>query len=200
MRRIILVTVLASLLFSFACSSQSHEEFKEAQDLNPKLNLTSYIEDGKLMTIVVNTKVARIRHEEGYMPLELALANKGLAGVTLTKESFRLVDSEGRSYPAVGADELKRNYKKLTVDRRVGDLISFARGRFQTYEQISSNWTPTFDNGVERPELHLSRNTWAYDYLYFPRPETGVRGQRFELHVDSPELPHPILLKFKVRS
>ena len=34
--------------------------------------------------------------------------------------------------------------------------------------------------------------------IYFPRPETGVLGQRFELFLDTEELEDPVFLKFKI--
>ena len=54
------------------------------------------------------------------MPVEVAVVNKGLPGLTLTPESFFLVNEEGRRYPAVGGKELADNYGDVDVDRRLG--------------------------------------------------------------------------------
>ena len=36
------------------------------------------------------------------------------------------------------------------------------------------------------------------DFLYFPMPSTGLKGHRFELFLDTPELEDPLFVRFVV--
>ncbi len=166
--------------------------------LNPTLFRGSFIEEGDLLSLIVGTRVAKHRAKGALMPLEIALAVKGLGGLTLTRESFTLVDEQGVRYPVVGPDELRRARGYGDPDRRLGDILDPARTRFSPYSRIRSNFSPGFRDSLDLPRLYLPRANWIHDVLYFPRPEGGVRGKSFELHLVTPELNDPILIKFKV--
>ncbi len=199
-RRLCIPILLASLLLFSACATGPRYAPGEATEaLNPTITAGSYIEDGQLLTLIIGTRAAKQRAKDEYMPLEFALAIKGIKGITLTRESFTLVDEAGKRYPAVGPQELQANYHNIDLDRRLGDILPISNTRFISYNRIPSNFSPGFDDSVDRPRLNLPRYNWAYDFIYFPRPTEGVRGHRFELHVTAPELPHEILIKFKVR-
>ncbi len=47
--------------------------------------------------------------------------------------------------------------------------------------------------------MTLPKFGYLVDFLYFPRPKTGVLNQRFELFLDAPELPDPVFVKFEIR-
>jgi hypothetical protein len=52
---------------------------------------------------------------------------------------------------------------------------------------------------VVRERVTLPKFGYLIDTLYFPRPMTGVRGHRFEVHMDSESLEDPVFVKFEVR-
>ena len=63
--------------------------------------------------------------------------------------------------------------------------------------QVSSG--ALLNPGTVRDVVQVPRNGYVIDFIYFPTPETGVRGQRFELFMDAPELPDPVFVRFEVR-
>ncbi|MDH3628985.1 MAG: hypothetical protein OEV00_01305 [Acidobacteriota bacterium] len=162
-----------------------------------KFTLTAFKQEGSLLAFVVDTKVMRLREGRDYVPVEIAVANKGLKALTLTAESFTLIDSTGTRYPTVGFEELSNGYGNVDVDRRLSNLRTSIAGAFLSYTPVRSTLTRSFDNPHEKT-LHLSRFTYAVDFIYFPRPADGVKGRQFDLLLEAPELDDPILVTFKV--
>ena len=70
------------------------------------------------------------------------------------------------------------------------------------YTQYPSNFSPT-DNAarleVVRDLVSLPKFGYMIDFIYFPTPPGGIRDQRFELFMDSPDLEDPVFVKFEVR-
>jgi hypothetical protein len=186
------------LLGTVSCAPRPLPRASAPAQVDPKFSMTSYIEDGNLVTLIVGTRPTRYREERAYIPLEVAVANKGLTSLTLTRESFTLVDQDGQRYPAATPRELAERYGNLDLDRRLGEIEPVVASRFISYSRIPSNFSPGFDVPIERRVLHLPRFGYALDYLYFPRPGTGVLGRRFELFVNAPELPSPVFVRFEV--
>src|SRR5262245_52263712 len=85
-----------------ALSSQASKE----ATTDPKLSLTTYVEEGQIAALIVSTRPTRYRLDRAYLPFEVAFANKGLPSITLTRESFTLIGPDGREYPLAGRDEL----------------------------------------------------------------------------------------------
>ena len=168
-------------------------------DTDRKFGLSSYIEEGSLISLIVGARPARFREDRDYMPLEVAVVNKGLKSLTFGPESFTLLDKAGNRYAAVGREELAKGYGNVDLDRRLGEIGPAVRGRYQAYGRLPSTLTPSFDKPVPR-RLHLPRYTYVLDFLYFPRPAEGVGSGPFELFLDAPELPDPVFVRFEVKT
>jgi hypothetical protein len=164
--------------------------------LDPKLARSTFIEESELLALVVSTRPMRFRTDRPYVPLEIAVVNKGLESLTLTRESFALVDGEGRRYPLATREELSRLYGSTDVDRRLAEAEPFVANRFSTYRRIPSNLTPGFDDPIGRDRLFIPRFGYILDFVYFPRPEGALVGQPLELFVTAPELPDPVFTRF----
>jgi len=141
-----------------------------------------------------------------HIPIEISVANSGLKQLTLTRESFVLVDAEGNRYPAAGPKELLENYEFLDLDRRLQEIEGVTFNRFATYTIYPSKFSPTRRNPVRPGESSLVRDSitvpkfgYLIDFLYFPRPTQGVMGRKFELFMSAPELEHPVFVKFEVK-
>lgn len=186
---------LASTLVASACTTRAIQSADAVVD--PKFSLSSYIEDGALVSLIVGTRPTGHKASEAYIPFEVAIVNKGLESLTLTRESFTLVDEEGHEYPTVGREELSRGYGNIDLDRRLGEIPEVVRGRYQSYAQVPSTLTPSFDKPMEQ-RLSLHRFSYALDFIYFPRPPSGVRGRRFSVFMRAPELPDPVFVKVQV--
>ncbi len=173
--------------------------------LDRKLSAFAFIEEGDLVTFIVDTRAARLREEGGYVPLEIAIANRGLRQLTLTRESFTLVDAEGNRYPCAAPRELLDGYEFLDLDRRIAELEDIVSNRFVNFTRYNSQFSPTRgvpDNPVAstivKDQVVLPKFGYLLDMIYFPRPKTGVLNQHFELFVTAPELPDPVFVKFAV--
>jgi hypothetical protein len=186
---------LAASAVVLSCATRATSSAQAVVD--PKFSLSSYIEDGSLVALIVGTRPTGHRASKAYIPFEVAIVNKGLESLTLTRESFTLVDEEGNEYPTVGREELSSGYGSIDLDRQLGEIPEVVRGRYQSYAQVPSVLTPSFDKPMER-KLSLHRFSYALDFLYFPTPPTGVAGRRFSVFVRAPELAEPVFVKVQV--
>jgi hypothetical protein len=183
------------LAAGLACATRATPSADSVVD--PKFSMSSFIEDGSLVALIVGTRPTAHKAAESYVPFEVAVVNKGLAGLTLTRESFTLVDEQGNEYPTVGREELSRGYGNIDLDRRLGEIAPVVRGRYQSYAHVPSTLTASFDHPMEQ-RLSLHRFSYAVDFLYFPRPATGIGGRRFTLFMRAAELPDAVFVKVQV--
>jgi hypothetical protein len=189
----IAVAAMVSIAFVTGCGAPK----KAPTDVDPKLTNTAYFEEGDLMTFVVGIRAALSREDKGYIPLQIAIVNNGLEGITINREFFTLVDENGNRYAPVGFDELKKDYRVMDLDKKLADLDGVILGKYQAFQQEPSTLTESFD----RPTLlvtKLPKFSYIIDWLYFPKPEEGAKGRRFELFLDAPELPDPVFVRFRV--
>lgn len=165
---------------------------------HPSFSRSSAIEEGTDLALVAGWRPMRARYDAAFVPLEIAIINKGLPALTITRESLVIEDESGRRYPVATPEEVRRAGLVPGLDRRLGEILDVVAGRFPTYERVPSNFTPGFDDPVARDPLVLPRFAWAYDIVYFPRPQEGVRSCMFTLLMTAKELPEPIVCRFRV--
>jgi hypothetical protein len=204
MRRFVARALLLGLACSApACVTRQPIEGQEVSGLDRKLSAHAWVEEGKLVTLIVGTLSARDKDGSPYVPFEIAVSNNGLRQLSLTRESFTLVDQEGNRYPVAGPRELIEGYDRMDFDRRMGELEGIIFSRFSTYTRYPSNFSPSLEvhraSNVVRDLVSLPRFGYMVDFLFFPAPSTGVRDRRFELFLDSADLEEPIFVKFEVR-
>ena len=173
--------------------------------LDPKLSTFAYIEDGDLVAFIVDVRATQYRETDPYIPFEIGVANRGFRSMTLTRESFVLVDEAGNRYPAASPKELLQGYEFLDLDRRLGEIADITFNKFSTFTRYRSKFSPT-RQGPSRPgEGTLVQDTvvlpkfgYLIDFLYFPTPPGGVKGKNFELFLKTPELQDAVYVKFRV--
>jgi type IV pilus biogenesis protein CpaD/CtpE len=102
MKRAMLAAVL---LLASSCATRQPMTGQQAPDLDKKLSTFAYVEDGKLATLIVDTRPTRYREKEPYAPVEIAVANHGVKQLSLTRESFTLADEKGNRYPCASPKE-----------------------------------------------------------------------------------------------
>jgi len=199
-------SLFASLIFLAAsCATRQPMTGQVAADVDRKLSTFAYIEEGKLATFIVDTRATRYRGKDSYMPVEIAIANRGVKQLSLTRESFTLVDENGDRYPCASPKELLANYDFLDLDRDLEELNEIVFNRFGAMIRYSSNFSPTrFSSrpGASRvviDRVQLPKFGYLLDMIYFPMPATGLLGHKFELSMTAPELTEPIFVKFEVK-
>jgi hypothetical protein len=203
-KRYLAVASLLLLLAATACAKRQAP--REVGGLDKKLSTFAFMEDGNLVTLIVDTRAARYSEEAGYMPLEIAVANRGLKEMVLSRESFTLVDETGQKYPVVGPRELMEGYDFLDRDRTtLAELDGIVDQKFATFTQYPSRFSPSrtmsAGSNLVRDVVTIPKFGYMVDFIYFPKPATGMKDHRFELQMSSPVLPpdnNPIFVKFMV--
>ncbi len=187
-------------LTAAGCPAREPIRTGEARGLDRKLSTFAFIEQGDLVTLIVDTRSTRYRADQPYIPLEICIANNGLKKLALTRESFTLIDDANNRYPAAGPRELMEGYEFLDFDRKLNELEAIVFNKFAAYTRYGSNFSPTRTRtGIVRDLVALPRFGYMIDYLYFPMPVDGITGKTFELFVDSPDLPDPVFVRFLVK-
>lgn len=195
---------LALAAGTLCCAGREPMRGQEQAGLDRKLATYAWIEEGDLASVIVGTRAARYRDGANYVPIEIAIANRGLRVLELTRESFTLIDEQGNRYPCASPSELMSGYEFLDLDRdQLAELRSITLNRFATFHQQASKFSPTRDVrddrlNVVRDRVALPKFAYIIDYIYFPKPPTGIKGHRFELFVESAQLPSPLFVKFRV--
>lgn len=193
-----LIVSLVFLVWLTACASASEAPRTQTAPLHPRFGLAGFIEEGNLVTFVVSGRAAKFRDNQPYVPMEVVIANRGLENLTLTRESFLLVDEDGRRYPLAGLQEIQTKYGSLDNDTRLADLAAFVPESFPSFRAVPFNLFPSFDHPLLREKVLVPRFGLIHGFLYFPHPTQSVKGQRLELFLKTAELPEPVFVRFVV--
>lgn len=205
MRRLGPLAAVALVVLISGCATRQPMTGQPATGLDRKLSTFAYIEEGKLVTFIVDTRATRYRDKERYMPVEISIANRGVKHLSLTRESFTLADEQGNRYPCASAKELLANYDYLDLDRNLAELSEIVFNRFAAMTFYPSKFSPTRrpsrpgESAVVTDNVELPRYGYLLDMIYFPMPVTGLKGHSFELTMTAPELTEPIFVKFEVK-
>jgi hypothetical protein len=199
---VVLLGLLATLV---GCAGLQPIRGQETSGLDRKLSTFAYIEEGDLLTLIVDTKATRYREKTAYFPLEIAIANNGLRQLALTRESFTLIDEAGNRYPAASPKELIEGYEFLDLDRdSLAELEGIIFNKFAAFARYPSMFSPTRNFSVARSNIvrdmvSLPKYGYLLDFIYFPAPKEGLVGKRFDLFIDSAQLEDPVFVKFEVK-
>ncbi len=193
--------ILASLLL-FACGTQKVETDLPA-GLDVKSGMYSYTNESRDVSMVLDYEVARLRKEENYFPLDVMIANKKLASVTVTRDSLILIDPNGKSYSMASIQEIQDKYQKLLADSQYRDSSAYTDTQsltsFTQYMVQRSNFFPKEAGGARVTNRVILRpRGYIDDRVYFPMPETGIDKQKLILRLVAPELDAPFDVVFTV--
>ncbi len=188
-----------------ACSGAQPTARPSPSSLSHKLSTYAYAGYGDEITVITGARAARHRDSAPYMPVEIAVAYRGTGALRLTRESFALIDERGDRYRAAGPRELSAEYDFLDMDRSVlADLPAVARTAFVEYRYYPHKFTPTTSTSsgartnLSRNTIQLPRFSYLTDFIYFPRPSTGVKGHRFTLLLEPQSLADTVIVVFSV--
>ena len=203
--RACLALTMALAMACVGCPVRTEIRGVETTGLDRKLSTFAFIEEGDIVSFIVDTRATRYRENDAFIPLEICVANRGLKKLTLTRESFILFDDEGNRYHTASPRDLIEGYEWLDQDRNLGELAGILFNRFGAFNRYPSSFSPTrlrprdpFSSGIVRDRVSLPRFGFMIDFIYFPMPTTRVLNRRFELHMEATELPHAIFVKFVV--
>lgn len=169
------------------------------EELDAKYDQFTYVVEGDPVAVGVASYVARYREKEDYMPLEIGIANKMLEKLTLTRNSFTLIDEQGNEYSLTPVDELLENYHKQEADLKLSHITQISRDLFGGLDQVESNFQPgRVSDKLVMDKVELPKWYYMIDMLYFQRPAAGIRGKKFTFRINTPEIEQPIQVRFRV--
>jgi hypothetical protein len=210
--RVLVLLLLASLVATAAgCAAwRSLKRLPQEEGLNPRLTRYTYLEEGKLVSLAVDVQATLRRGDTDYVPLAVGVGNLGLETLTVTRESFTLVSPEGRRYGLASLQEVKKEFGALMqYDLRLStDFVGVFANNMDPFPRERSVFYPTTSPATSTTwgqrnllinRVQLYENSWLVDVLYFPKPEGGWLGERFELWLDTEELEEPVFVKFAVK-
>jgi hypothetical protein len=199
-RFFVILSLLAMVGASGACIlGGRNPKVRRPGDLDFKLGPFTYLEEGKLIGLAVGTESARYREKENYMPLWVGLVNKDAPTLKITRESFILQDESGKRYPLATYREVAGGYNLGTMDRTMTTFRDIFSAHFPSYDRVQSNFFPDkVSAGIVIDTVELPRFHAMLDLLYFPKPDEGILGHRFELHVNASGLDNEVFVKFLV--
>src|SRR5262245_1529120 len=114
------------------------------EDTSEKLNISTYRVRSGPVTVLVDSYTASLRGKDSYIPLHIAV---GLSGqkqrITMTPESFTLIDRTGRTYPVAPFTAVRDGYGKLQADRTLMRQRPLVVGeKFTTSQLVSTRFFP----------------------------------------------------------
>ncbi len=194
--------VCSALIFLAAsCATRQPMTGQAAPDVDRKLSTFAYIEEGKLVTFIVDTRATGFRGENKYIPVEIAISNNGVKQLTLTRESFILVDDKGNRYPCASPKEVLDNYDLVDLDTGLRELDGIVFNRFGAQKRYRCKFfsSPSAGRGVITERVQVPKFGYVLDMIYFPMPAGGLKDRTFELVMTAPELTDAIFVKFEVK-
>jgi hypothetical protein len=197
------ISFMLASLFLVTCGTQ-HIETDLPAGLDVKSGMYSYKSEDREVSMVVDYEVARLRMEENYFPLDVMIASKKLASVTVTRDSLILIDSNGKTYSMASIHEIQDKYKKLLADSQYRDSSAYTDSQaltsFTSYQVQRSNFFPKAAGGARvTNRVIIKPRGYIDDRIYFLMPETGIEKQKLILRLVAPELEAPFDVVFTVK-
>ena len=130
------------------------------------------------ITILVGSYPAGFDQGDDLVPLQIAIGIRGEdAKLTITPESFTLIDPDGKSYPMASYSELVHHDRLMRFTERIDRAQPLVLGeQFANSTRIQSRFFPSLSEQIRISRVHLDRTTYLQDLLYFKRPALGLDG------------------------
>lgn len=161
--------------------------------------LDTFREKAGDVTVIVDAYPTSLHVDDGYVPVSVAVGRQaGRGDITLTTESFVLVDGSGRRYAAAGYGEILKNYDSLSMDAALLRLRPIQVGQqFAASQELPASFYPYVGAGTKIDRMHLAPYTWFHTLIYFPRPEGGL-DEVMTLELSGGGLAAPVDVRFRV--
>jgi hypothetical protein len=177
-------------------------------ETQPKVDKWTYVETGEIVTFVVDVRVSREAEDLDYLPLEVGIANRGKRELGIGRESFVLVDDEGREYPMAGIAEVREAKLPIALIQLLGHFDGgYLAFRYPTWPRVETTFFPVGDAdprltrySVRKDDFLLRSGEWFWDLFYFPKPEGFSPGTRYRLVFKAEPLEVPIVIRFRPES
>lgn len=137
-------------------------------------------------TVWANVQLTRMRVSEPYLPIVIGIQNLASDSVRIDRGTIRLVGPDGRRYPVAGVKEVRKNYDKLSPDRRIANASGIPWEVWYRQRRLrESNFFPGVmgRSGTVIDNISLRRQDGMVDIIYFPRPRGLALNTPFILEI-----------------
>ncbi len=145
-----------------------------------------FIAENDFGKVWANTSLTLQRTNEPYLPIVVAVENKGAKSVTLDRSSFWLTDLDEIVYVMPSVKDQRKNYSKTVIDYR---MISYAgipwEGWRWNRKLEPSNFFPNLrasSGNTTKDRMTLRQRHAIVDLLYFERPRNLKRPFFLDIH------------------
>jgi len=156
-----------------------------AQETSPTQIL--FIAENDFGKVWANTSLTIQRRTEAYLPIVVAVENKGTKPVTLDRSSFWLADLDEIVYVMPTVKEQRKNYDKTVMDYR---MISYAGIPWEGWRWNRrlelANFFPNLQvraGNTIMDRVTLRKRHAMVDLLYFERPRNLDSNRPFFLEI-----------------
>jgi hypothetical protein len=158
----------------------------------------TYKEERGRLIVLVDALPASFRDDSPYVPIPVAIGLQTYgATVTVSPETFTLVDQAGSSYPAASYREVAEDYDPLLFDVGLVAGRPITAQQFVLSRRLPASFYPSLGTAARIPEVHLDAYTWFRDVIYFPRPDAGLGGV-LTLRLSGGGIEPPLEVRFRV--
>ena len=198
---LVLAGALAGLLVAAGCRTLPREPGYGA-----RLTPFSFLEETDRITFAVDTQATRYREDKPFVPFGVAVANRGVPRLTITRKSFVLVDEQGREYRMATIPEVKRLASLVIYDLKLSSgFLSAFFTRYSSWPRIPAVFFPLQvtegeyqSRAIVRDRIELHPQSWMFDVIYFPHPEGRLVGSSFRVRFQTVEMHQPIEVRVRV--
>jgi hypothetical protein len=190
MRRLVPIVLALSLPFSVS---------GEEPETSKSFAFATYKERVGPMTLLVGSFPAALASEERFIPLQVAVGIRGKdPHLTVSPESFTLIDQDGAAYPLASYREVTANQWLTDYVRQIDAAYPLVTGeQFANSERLQSRFFPPLGSRPRIERVHLVRSSYFEDLIYFPRPDLGLRGV-LTLRFQADGMAEPIDVRFEI--
>ena len=171
--------------FGFLCAVGVAVTSVLAQE--PSATQILFIAENDFGKVWANTSLTIQRRTEAYLPIVVAVENKGTKPVTLDRSSFWLTDLDEIVYVMPTVKEQRKNYDKTVMDYR---MISYAGIPWEGWRWNRrlelANFFPNLQaraGNTIMDRVTLRRRHAMVDLLYFERPRDMDLNRPFFLEI-----------------
>ena len=148
-------------------------------ETSKELAYYTYTEEVGRVQVIVGSYVTGLegmKEEFEFLPFQIAIAVHGKGPeLDITIENFELHDELGNVYQAATPKQIDSQGPLLQSSKGFDKTESLNIGeQFTNFQPVVSNFYPLTGEGFTG--LHLDRETFFKDMVYFPRPKTGLDG------------------------
>jgi hypothetical protein len=141
---------------------------------------------GRFGAVWANVTVTHQRVAEPYLPVVIAIQNQGADTVTIDRAAVRLIGPDGTRYPMADLKEVREEYDKMRLDRRIATSAGIPAEVWYRQRRLrESNFFPDIGgrSGTVIDRVALRRNDALVDLVYFRRPRALALNTPFIIEV-----------------